>query len=77
LVVPVNGERGAVETAPSASLRRVVDAQRAQQRDTEVALGTDHQLGAGGVAGIGDVLVRKQAAAVEAGVDVLQHLARR
>lgn len=57
VAVPVDGERGAVETATSSSLRRVVDVQRAQQRDTEVAPSADHQLG-GGVAGIHDVLVR-------------------
>lgn len=73
VVVPVDGERGAVETATGPSLRRVVDAQRAQQRDPEVVPGADHQLG-GGVAGIHDVLVREQVAVVEAGVDVFQHL---
>src|SRR6059058_3190224 len=57
VVVPIDGERSAVETAPSPSLRRVVEAQRAQQRGTELAPGADHQLG-GGVAGIHDVLVR-------------------
>jgi hypothetical protein len=41
LVVPVDGECGAVETATCAGLLGVVDAQRAEQRDSEVALGAD------------------------------------
>jgi hypothetical protein len=41
VVVPVDGERGAVETATCPGLLGVVDAKRAQQRDTEVALGAD------------------------------------
>jgi hypothetical protein len=72
-VVPVDSERGAVETATSASLRRVIDAQRAQQRETTVALGADHQL-SGGVTGVHEVLIRKQIAVVESSVDLLQHL---
>ena len=41
LVVPVDGERGAVETATRAGLLGVVDAQRPNKGDTEVALGAD------------------------------------
>lgn len=69
-MVSVESERGAVETATSASLRTVIDAQRAQQRETTVALGAALQLSAG-VTGVYEVLISKQIAAVDSSVDLL------
>ena len=72
-MVAVESQRGAVDTTTSASLRKVIDAQRAQQRETTVTPGADHQL-SGGVTGVHEVLIRKQIAAVQSSVDLLQHL---